>query len=366
MYKKPVICSILLLFLLCSWISNTSAAEHVWRFEDQSAIDQWIAVRGSKEPDPMGYIKIRGFDTFWFVSPPHLQMPADKSFVEFRLRVPSTYLKAYVIMKTAEGRTWQKEFRYGMPGSFHLYTLDISADDLKDEMIDSFAFGFGSVEEVDLEHVKIYVPTLFQRVSLIWSRFWDVDYIQSTTVNFVETPFLGALPLPGLIYLFLPLMVLGILVVRRRLDRSAIINALIISFLIGGILFALRMDYTWFSMFRLDRAVLGGKSMPERISLVEGTGTYEFAQHLKEIIHPEEEVRIYAGKLESKLKYYLLPVKTSSHGRYIAVYEDGSITFRPEEHILMKKGKIIERKVSRIADYQSRAALYRIDASEGK
>jgi hypothetical protein len=182
-------------------------------------------------------------------------------------------------------------------------------------------------------------------------------------VNFIDSPFVGSISFLALVYLFLILAAACVIVVLRPVNAGNIMKAVVISFVAAGMLFALRMDYTWYMMWRLDSASLSHKSLDERVSLVDGTGAYAFAEEVKKIIPSGENVRIYGGDVAVKLKYYLLPLKVSDSGKYIAVCKGSMLTYDPSRKVLRGVDAVIANDVSLIKVFREDFSLYRIDGA---
>jgi hypothetical protein len=336
------------------------AQEYTWHFDDARNVLHWKAIDASMEQGPSGAVIIRGNDTFWFVSPPNLSIPPRVSYAEFKLKAPVTYLMGYLIMRTADNRTWQADFQLGIPDRFDVYSVNIQKGNTGNAPINSFAFAFGGLDKVELEYVRCYEPSAIDLVGIYWREFWNASYAKATSVNFIDSPFVGNISLLTLLYVFLILFVVCMIVVLRPVNASTIMKSVVVSFIAAGMLFALRMDYTWYMMWRLDSASLSHKSLDERVSLVDGTGAYAFAEEVKKIIPPGENVRIYGGDVAVKLKYYLLPLKVSDNGKYIAVCKGSALTYDPAGKVLRGVDAVIANNVSLIKVFKEDFSLYRI------
>jgi hypothetical protein len=153
---------------------------------------------------------------------------------------------------------------------------------------------------------------------------------------------------------------------QRPVTRQSVVKSLLLSCVAAGALFAVRMDYTWYMQWRADRSSLGQRSFDERISRVDGTGAYDFAQGLKKVIPPGATVRIYAGILEGKagilegkVRYYLLPVKVSASAPYIAVFKDPAVSYDPVKKLLSREHEIVARNIQLITAFGKDGFLYK-------
>ena len=355
-------------FLLCFFLSSGTAypGEQLWRFDDLRNGNPWTARNAVVERMPQGYVNIRGSGVFFFISPSNLDLHPDLSCVEFRLRTNSTYAVGYFVARTRSNKTWRKEFRYGIPGSFNVYALRLGELQGFEEKIDTLAFVFGEIESVDIEYVKLFEPSLLQRARMSWRDFWDPGYFRASSINFIDTPYISGVSFSAILYGFLVLSFLMILAFTRRGNGRSAWRAYVLCFVFSGTLFALRMDYAWYVMWRMDSAYLSPKSLEDRISFMEGAGTYDVARRLKTLVPPGEAVRLLVvdaeGKLiAEKLKYYLLPARVSPSGKYILVWMDHGIRFDPEAGTLRRPTGILAENVSLVAALRDDILLYRTE-----
>jgi len=354
------------LCLLCLFCRAGSAEEYEWRFDRGADALQWKALNATPENAADGFSLVRQAEPFWLVSPQNLNIPSDLSYAEFRLKAPETYLRAYLIVKTRDDRSWDEEFTLGLPGAYHVYRINIQRGNKTGSPIAAIAFSFGGVDRVFLDYVKIYKPSLAQLVEVYWGAFWSVPFASPTTVNFMRTPLIGDYSFVAPLYVLLLVAALCMVAFRGPVTRQSVVKSLLLSFVAAGALFAVRMDYSWYMQWRADRSSLGGRSFDERMSRMDGTGAYDFAQGLKKIVPPGATVRIYAGTLEGragilegKVKYYLLPVKVSETARYIAVFKDPAVSYDPIKKILSRDHEIVARDVEVITALGKDGLLYR-------
>jgi hypothetical protein len=354
------------LFLLFLFCSTGHAEEYVWHFDKGADALQWKALNATPENTAAGFSLVRQGEPFWFVSPPHLNISPELSYAEFRLKAPETYLRGYLVVKTRDARSWEKEFSLGLPDTYHVYRINIQEGNRTGSPVDAIAFSFGGIDRVFLDYVKIYRPSLAQLPGLYWGEFWSVPFASSTTVNFVETPQIGDYPFLAPLYVLLLVFALCMIVLRRPLTRHSVVKSLLLSCVAAGVLFAARMDYAWYMQWRADRSSLGQRSFDERISRVDGTGAYDFAQGLKKIMPPGATVKIYAGLLEGKagilegkVRYYLLPVKVSETAPYIAVFKDPAVSYDPIKKLLQRDHEIVARNIQLIMAFGKDGFLYK-------
>ncbi len=345
-----------LLYLFCG---TGRAEEYVWHFDKGADALHWKALNATPENTAAGLSLVRQNDPFWFVSPPNLNISPELSYAEFRLKTPETYLRGYLVVKTRDARSWEEEFTLGLPDTYHVYRINLQRGNVTGSPVDAVAFSFGGVDRVFLDYVKIYKPSFLQLVGVYWGEFWSVPFTSSTTVNFVDTPLIGDYPFLAPLYIFLLVIVVFMVALLRPITRQSVVKSLLLSCVAAGALFAVRMDYTWYMQWRADLSSLGQRSFDERISRVDGTGAYDFAQGLKKVLPPDATVRIYAGILEGKVKYYLLPVKVSARAQYIAVFKDPAVSHDPVKKLLERNHEIVARNVQLITAVGKDGFLYK-------
>lgn len=360
--RVRILIALCLLLLLCD---AGYAQEYAWNFDDARNALHWKAIHASMEKGPSGSVTIRGNDTFWFVSPPNLNIPSRVSYVEFKLKAPATYLLGYLVMRTVDNRTWQEEFQLGLPDRFNIYRVNMQEGNIGNSPVDSFAFAFGGLglDKVEMKYVRCYEPSLVQSAAIRWMEFWNAGYARAATVNFIDMPFVGKLSFVALLYIFIVLFTVCMIAALRTVSVTALRKALITSFILGGILFALRMDYGWYMMWRLDRSTLSRRSYEERVELVDATGSYEFAGMVRKLIPPDASVRIECGTLAEKIKYYLLPLKASDRGKYVIVCGDSGVAYDPAEKVLKRGEVVVADHVFLMQSLRKDFYLYRLDGA---
>jgi hypothetical protein len=193
-----------------------------------------------------------------------------------------------------------------------------------------------------------------------WKDFWQVSPIRGTTINFIETPFIGGISFLKCLYVFLLLTAVSLIVLLRPVNRQSVLKAFLLSSLAAGILFALRMDYSWYAQWREDQEFLSKQSLDERIMLLDGNLAYYFAQEIKKRLPADEKVRVFSGDdyFRMKFRYHLLPVRVSDNGNYIVVYRD-KIMFNPADNQLIIDEKVVSEHVLFVAAYLNEFFIFK-------
>jgi hypothetical protein len=159
-------------------------------------------------------------------------------------------------------------------------------------------------------------------------EFFDTDLSKGWNINFIKEPQLGPLTYPAVLLIIAVLaFIIALLYYRssgKFFKRRSVVKASLISFTVVGALFALRMDLNWLAMFRHDLGLYRGKDVGARIVALTGRDMYYFVDFVRKNIPEGEMAReIEIDRKESahfmsrKVKYYLLPTRTSISGRYL-------------------------------------------------
>ncbi len=354
--KTTILIALCLFSLFCG---TGQAEEYVWRFDRGADALNWKALKATTEKTADGFSLVRQGDPFFFVSPQNLNVSSQLSYAEFRLKAPETYLRGYLVVKTRDGRSWKEEFTLGLPDTYHVYRINIQKGNTTGSPIDAVAFTFGGIDRVFLDYVKIYKPSLNQLVAVYWGEFWSVPFASSTTVNFIETPLIGDYSFLAPLYVLLLVIAFCMVARQRPLTKRSVVRSLLLSFVAAGGLFAVRMDYAWYMQWRADHSSLGQRSFNERISRADGTGAYDFAQDLKKGLPPGSTIKIEAGILDGKVRYYLLPVKVSETAPYIAVFKDPAVSYDPIKKTLSRNREIVARNIELVTAFGKDGFLYK-------
>ncbi len=177
----------------------------------------------------------------------------------------------------------------------------------------------------------------------LWRDFWKFTGIKNHTINWIDSPRIGDINFMIPLYLVLILSFIIFILKFRTLTRQSLIKALIFSSISAGILFAVRLDYTWFMNWQQDRKYLYSKSVYDRQTIVfPAPWPNIIAADIKNIVPPGKSVRLYVKDsiFRAELKYFLLPVEVSDSGSFITVYDD-TIQFDPVRNTLAKDNQII-------------------------
>jgi len=175
----------------------------------------------------------------------------------------------------------------------------------------------------------------FQSTSL-WQEFLDTNFYKGSTINYITSPFSDPALFPILIFIFAIASFLVLIAIKRDFTRQALVKASIFSFMLAGVLFALRMDVNWFVMLKNDYAKFSGRDIDDRVVAAVGFDLKHFMNFTRRVIPEGEKVREVEINpydltfILTKLgNYYLLPTVTSNRGRFVWVYDFTDYSYDP-------------------------------------
>ncbi|MBI5642264.1 MAG: hypothetical protein HY954_02190 [Deltaproteobacteria bacterium] len=198
-----------------------------------------------------------------------------------------------------------------------------------------------------------------------WGLFWKTDIIKGSTINYIETPYLGPLSLSTLAFLIFIAVFIVLILVKRNFSGASLKKYGIVSFLIACAFFALRMDINWLAVLGRDFKVFTNTDMNARIAATSGVDIKYFIDFVKKTIPEGEEIREIkidqydpAYTMTRLGNYYMLPVMASSRGRFIWVYYFTDASFDPEAGILRVYGSFFRARP--YATYKEGAYIFEV------
>lgn len=158
-------------------------------------------------------------------------------------------------------------------------------------------------------------------------EFLRTDILGGSTINYVRPPMLGPFTFPlAMLGLATVVFVIIFLYSRRTQPRPAT-RVLLYSFVVTTLIFTLRMDLNWLHMLGSDIRNFHGRDVSVRFAAIDGNDLYRFMNFVKKSLPPGGKVRVLdidqsePGHYSYKLgNYYLLPVLSSTKGRFIWVH----------------------------------------------
>lgn len=211
--------------------------------------------------------------------------------------------------------------------------------------------------------MRLTNPSL-ESISL-WREFFDTDFYSGSTINYITSPFSNPALFSILIFIFAIAAFLVLILTKRSFTRPAMVRAAVISFMLGGVVFAMRMDLNWFIMLKNDCSRFSGKGIDDRVDAAIGFDLKRFMGFVRETIPAGEKVREMKNDpsdltfLLTKLgNYYLLPTLTSSNGRFVWVYDFTDYSYDSATGSLRVYDSIVRARL--YATYRPGAYVYEI------
>lgn len=199
----------------------------------------------------------------------------------------------------------------------------------------------------------------------LWREFLDTKFSNGSTINYITSPFGDPALFPILIFIFTIAAFLVLIMTRRSFTRPAMVKAVVISFMLGGFIFAMRMDLNWLVMLKDDYNRFSGKGIDERVEETIGYDLKQFMRFTRETIPAGEKVREMKNdpsnltSLLTKLgNYYLLPVLSTSDGRFVWIYDFTDYSYDPDTGILKVYDSIVRARL--YATYRPGAYVYEV------
>lgn len=335
-----------------------------WQFEN---VDE-AAVEG-------GDLVIKGNAVTRIISPPGLNIPSSANVVRIRLRSRRDALCLFSFGTLNEGNAFQKplKLRGVESGGTDAAEYRVYLGDLlrPGDRISGFGLEFRGMNEVrvKIDSIRFYEPTATELFGVFWDEFREPDFIITSTVNTVSTPAFGPVSFLTILYLLIVLTIafaIIIALIKGKGLREIIVKAAIVSFLAGGFIFAVRMDYNWLNIWLYDIKTLSGKDVGERVRVINNhdlDSLLDFIDLIKREVPPGKKVAPAVPdetRLKTYARYYLLPLKTSSRADYLWVYDEKGLYFDAATDSLKKADKVVASPVRLFKKFGDNAEVYEV------
>ncbi len=373
MKSLPLVILLSVLSILYVPSKDAHAGGYMWGFDTPDEAALWQVLNAGSYGVEDGRLVIKGASSPRIVSPAPLNVNNNDSVVWMRLKVKRDARATLILETDGHG---VKLRRFGVfKGGWRDYRLYIGDLVPSGERVVAMGVDFARNEEVEVDYIIVFKPTYPELLKTFWSELWEPETVTVKTINFITTPRFGPVSFMTLLYMltafvFLPLLVL--LSGSGRLKEASLKKALPMSLIFAGVLFAVRMDYNFLSIWARDLGTFSGKDVKERIrSLYAWRGDmddfFDFMDFVKAGVPSGMRVRPASRGMQEPLsilaRYYLLPVVTSPGAEYLWTYDDGVI-YDPKTHTLKRGGNVIARPVAVEAVFRKGAALYRLVEEE--
>jgi hypothetical protein len=368
---------------LLAFDSLSFAGTYVWEFNDRRELSGWETLNVDSAYIDRYHLVVKGeAGLLRIISPRGLDIPSSWNALWLRVKSEKQGSGKILFGFLRDGKRQGLEKKFWIYGGriyrdYKIYTGDIVPSDFR---MDRFAIYFPDEEvEAEIDFIRFYEPTFFQLFHLLWSQFWEPDRIKGSTINFVTAPKIGSFSFMTVLYgvvIILSILSVGIvlyLFALKAVTLESVIRAITISFLVGGGLFAVRMDYNWIKIWQYDFTAFEGKDVHERIPVVfKGFfNFFDFIDFVKATVPEDEKTRSATRPnldiYEIMARYHLLPVETSAEGDYLWAYNTRGVMdvyFDTVTRSLMEGDRMVASPVRPVAAFGDVGALYKIEKEE--
>jgi len=353
-------------------------ADSAFVFNNRSAISQWRIEHAAEARLTGGGLFLKGNNYVRIAPPMGFKAPAGRMAMELRFKAPKSLI-FNIRIRTADGWETAKTVRVkgrerGDKGTaLNIYLGRHNGDGRTRTYINDFVVEFYSTEKIviRLDGLRIYEPRGAALISLLWGEFWEPDFISGTTVGFVTTPGSGGVGFITMLYVLMGLSFVTVLIFYRlrRGDkaRPKAAGILVIIFAAAGLLFIVRMDYNWLSIFSDDVKTLSPVDVEKRIHIVNNRDLdsfFDFIDFVKESVPSGASVRpatiVGNSPLAAIARYYLLPLEDSVKADFLWSYAEVLHIDEKSGALYDGKGGLIAPRAELFAIFAKNAALYKV------
>lgn len=353
-----------------------SANNYLWDFSREEDVRDWTGAGAIftylKESDA---IKISAIDdstdikAFSVLSPNNLNLHInDNYFLKIKMRLTNSEDSAIFLKFRAKSddKIISNPFLFTdikADDEFHTYKINLAEFLSSETIFDQFDINSTLVnrETIEIMSLEIYKPSV---VELILQNMHEgftreeVERLGWINTNNVKAPMFGKMTMPLLLYLSAFIIYISVRLINRNFTIK---KAVILSLTSIVFIFALRMDYNWFMIFKKDLNTLSDKDITEKISMLSQSDFYNFILFIKKTIPENKTIKPFAKSDRSDYvrgKYYLLPIKTSDEAEYIWIYNK-KYNFDQSTHTLTS-GETTVSSVKLAATFRQGAEIYQL------
>ncbi len=375
MSKRRLLLAILLtvLSLACTTPEAHSGEGYSWEFEDNGEDYPWKVFNNAASRDfSGGNLNLHGGDSphiAQFSIPP---VPSSSTIL-IKIKSEESFTLDLITRKASEKLSYLKSYSHKGSEEFQEYRFYLN-EIIEEGRVSAIGIRFNvSNAEISIASIKLYETTFTEDLISFWNLLWSPFERYMSTINRIESP--RAKPLPfiaiiGIITLLIFSASMLVALVRGgkgRNTRRTLLNSVAVSFITGGLIFSVRMDYNWLYLLKDDLTTLAGRPVEERISKIYREGFDDFFGFLDLIREtlPEGEATRPAEKgfmnFYAQLgRYYLLPIKSSGGARYLWTYNDKGVKYDRLAMTLTKNGGVIASPVILVAGESAKKGVFLI------
>lgn len=197
-------------------------------------------------------------------------------------------------------------------------------------------------------------------------RFFENNFLEGISINALPPLSIFGISFSLFLYGIVLLMTfIGTLIlvsIYKKFSFDLFLKSLVISFLFSGFLFAFRMDLNWSRLLIHDIRHFFGKYYGDKIDEMAGSDIYRFSEFAKKNIPSGARVKLVMNDdstASNRLKYYMLPVETSSSADYLCIYFDPDSYAALIKTLTEAEGKLSGYSVGLVSSYMDRGGIFK-------
>ncbi len=349
------------LCLSCIPPEANAGAEYSWEFEDNVEEYPWKVFNAASRDFSGGSLNLHGGDSPRIAQFFTHSIPSS-STIRIMIKSTKSLTLDIISRKASKKLSYFKTYSHKGSEEFKEYRFYLK-ELIEEGRVSAIGIRFNvSNANISIASIKLYETTAVENLVSFWHLLWTPFERYMSTINRIESPYTKPLlPFTAIIGIITLLIfsasILAVLIRRKGLiTRRTLLNSLAVSFLTGGLLFSVRMDYNWLHLFKDDISSLAGRPVEERISSIYKEGFddfFAFLQKIRETLPEGEAIRPaekgFMNFYAQLGRYYLLPIKSSEGARYLWTYNDKGLKYDRSSMTLTKNGDTIASPVILIA-----------------
>ncbi|MFQ5441719.1 MAG: hypothetical protein ACE5EB_03235 [Thermodesulfobacteriota bacterium] len=364
---------LLLLTALLAVPSASYGSGASFQFKNVNEIADWRFVNVESASVADDGLLLRGSRSVIVLSPPGFKAPPGANVLRLRFR-SSKGLACNIRVNTFTGGVVEKSIRVRGSGEVQDFRFYLGSLKGGDDYINKVEIQFYTIEKVRVALISagFYRPTLPGLSRVLWEEFLRPDMITNFTVASVTTPMVGGLTFLSALYILIILLLgtaFGVVFFTRKgaRRRRSFLKAFILVFLVGGFVFAVRMDYNWLMIWRGDAAALHGEPVGVRIREVNNRDLdnfLDFMDFMESTVPAGKTIAPAALSADSPLaamaRYYLLPMEVSSEPDFLWSFADKDLRLDASSGVLYRGGKKASAPVRVFKEFAANAVIFEV------
>lgn len=356
-------------------VGDARAGVDLWDFEESGSLVGWRFERATPElKDGSLIIKDGSFPVLF--SPPRLNIKSSQNVFTLRIKSNKPGLATLSLYSAHTNFTYVLNFHLRATDDFHDYRVYLGDKVPGGDIIFDFAFKLpGNKLVAAIDSISFHRAGTVELAGIFWDGFWRPEPIRVGTSNLVNAPMFASFSMLTFLYLLIPITSILFVIFGRvrsgRFTRDLFFRAFLAGFILSAVLFTLRMDFNWLSVWSNDRANLVGKSDAQRLRAI-NDGNYDsyfdFLDETRALVPVGERIRpanrpvnAYDDHIARSVAYHLLPVRSSPYANYLWLYfdeTDSGVVYDAKLRTLSSGDKVLASDSRPVKIFGSEAALY--------